>query len=148
MMPSSAAALSDEAAVTARSGDAARAAFLYNRALAAAPRDASVLNSAGTFFSQRGERAHAITLFERAVAADPQAAEPLLNLAILLTGAGRAREAVDLLQPRQGQLDGLARYWSVRANAERSSGDKRAGLASFRRAAELDSSNPLSLIHI
>ncbi|MBA2466314.1 MAG: tetratricopeptide repeat protein [Sphingomonas sp.] len=145
MMPLSAAALCDEAVAAARSGDGPRAVLLFDRALAAAPRDASVLSSAGTFFSQRGDHAHAITLFERAVAADPQAAEPLVNLAILLTGAGRAGEALDFLRPRQRQLDGSARYWSVRANAERSSGDKRAALASYRRAAELDSTNPRAI---
>ncbi|MFL6849580.1 MAG: 2OG-Fe(II) oxygenase family protein [Sphingomicrobium sp.] len=140
-MAPSAAMLRDQAIAAAARGDAARAGALFDQAVEAAPRDVSILNSAAAHWSKAGNPARAIELFERAVAADLNAGEPAINLAILLTNAGRSREAVELLEPRATALASNPRYWSVRANAERTLGLKRNALASYERAWALNRSN-------
>lgn len=137
-----AAILRDHAIVAARGGDLQRASELFDQAVAAAPGDASILNSAGSHWSRCGKKDRAIELYQRAVTADPKADEPLLNLAILLTGAGDAARALELLLPREQALKASARYWSVRANAERGAGAKRDAFRSFDLAARLDPANP------
>lgn len=141
-MPADGALLREQAVAAALNGDAAQAAALFDRAVAAAPADASILNSAAAHWSKLGDKARAVDLLERAVAADPSASEPLLNLAILLTANGNPARAIDLLAAREAQLAGIAKYWSIRASAERAAGLKRAAYASYERAAELDPSNP------
>jgi tetratricopeptide (TPR) repeat protein len=136
-----AARLREEAVAAARSGDLARANRCFEAAVAAAPTNASILNSAGSHASSVGDTAGATALFRQAVAADPNATEPLLNLAILLSRSGEARQALDLLIAREPQLLGSSRYWSVRASAERSVGDKRAALRSYDRASSLNPAN-------
>ena len=86
-------------------------------------------------------RDEAIAVWTQAVDADPVAAEPLINLAIALTNAGRALEAIEYLAPRERDFATNARYWSVRANAERMAGRKRESLASYERGWALDRSN-------
>jgi tetratricopeptide (TPR) repeat protein len=134
-------ALRDEAIAAAAAGDRDRADALFDQSAAAAPADAAILNSAALHWSKAGNRNRAIELWNQAISADSAASEPLINLAIELTGAGRAAEAVDLLAAREDDLAANARYWSVRANAERRSGRKRASLASYERGWALDRSN-------
>jgi Flp pilus assembly protein TadD len=141
MITNAAALLREQAIAAARAGDQSQAGWLFDQAVSAAPHDASILNSAGAYWSKHGDKARAMDLFERAVAADEQATESLINLAILLTGAGRAEEALALLVPREAALYPNARYWAVRANAEREAGRKRESLASFERAWSLEPSN-------
>ena len=141
MIDQKATTLCNQAVAAARAGDAGRASALFEQAVAAAPRDSGILNSAASHMSRCGDSQRAIVLLEQAIAADPKADEPLLNLAILLTGAGCARQALDLLVPKSERFAAVARYWSVRANAERAIGAKRDSLASYERAAELDPSN-------
>lgn len=142
MTATAGAILRDQAIFAAQAGDHALAGQLFDQAVAAAPHDASILNSAAAHWSKRGDTARAIDLFGRAVAADDQAGEPVINLAILLTGAGRASEALALLSPREASLAANPRYWSVRGNAEREAGHKRDSLASYERGWALDRSNP------
>jgi tetratricopeptide (TPR) repeat protein len=133
--------LRDRAASAAASGDLRGACALFDQAVDAAPHDAAILSSAASHWSKCGDPGRATQLFERAVAADPQAAEPLLNLAILLTATGHAGRAREILLGRERQLSNVARYWSVRAGAERACGSKREALDSYRRAARLDPGN-------
>lgn len=133
--------LRDRAASAAASGDLQRASALFDQAVDAAPHDVSILSSAASHWSKCGNPGRAAQLFERAMAADPQAPEPLLNLAILLTAAGQAQRARAILLAREQELMNVARYWSVRAGAERACGSKREALDSYRRAAQLDSTN-------
>ena len=138
-------ALRERAIAAARSGDIASASDLFRQAVSTAPDDASILNSAANHFSRQGQAAEAIALLEKAVAADPSSSEALLNLALLLTGAGKARQSLDLLLPREAELGHIARYWSVRAGADRALNRKREALSSYERAATLDPSNPRAL---
>jgi tetratricopeptide (TPR) repeat protein len=142
MTLASAAMLREQAIAAAQAGDTGRAAALFDKAVAAAPFNASILNSAASHLSRSGNTARAIELLERAVAADPDGAEPLLNLAILLTGAGQQSRALDLLRPRRPALAANARYWSVLASAERAAGLRREALTSYERAAALNPANP------
>jgi len=140
-----AAALRDRAIAAARSGDPVSAGTLFRQAVEAAPKDAAILNSAASHFSRQGETAAAIDLLETAVAADPSAGEPVLNLALLLTGAERPGRALELLLPREEQLGASARYWSIRAGAERALRRKGEALSSFERAVSLDTGNARAL---
>lgn len=142
MSANQAALLREHAVHAARIGDLRRAGELFEQAVAAAPRDASILNSAGSHWSRCGHQDRAIELYELALAADPGAVEPLLNVAIMLTGAGKAERALELIKPRETTLAASARYWSVRANAERALGAKQESLRSYERAAQLDPANP------
>lgn len=137
--------LRDRAVAAARSGDISGASLLFRQAASAAPRDASILNSAANHFSGQGQLEEAIKLLETAVEVDPSAAEPLLNLAILLTREGRWRHALELLQAQEEVLCRQARYWAVRAGAERAAGRKRDSLASYERAVAIDPTNPRAL---
>ena len=138
---SEAARLREQAVEAARLGHPAKAAKLHGRAADLAGNDASILNSAAFFFSRNGERARAISLLQRAVAADRDAAEPLFNLALILTGEGRAAEALALLGERERQYGGSARYWSIRAGAERALRRKREALSSFETAVRIEPAN-------
>lgn len=142
MSANQAALLREHAVHAARIGDLRRAGELFEQAVAAAPRDVSILNSAGSYWSRCGDKNRAIELYEQAVAADPSAVEPLLNVAIMLTGAGKANRALELLKPQEMTLAASARYWSVRANAERALGAKQEAFRSYDRAAKLDPANP------
>lgn len=117
------------------------AAALHDRAVALAPGDASILNSAALYWSKQGEAERAIALLRRAIDADPNNVEPLFNLGLILTGDGRADEALALLTAREPAMQGLARYWSIRAGAERALGRKRDALASYQVASRLDPAN-------
>lgn len=140
-MTNEAGRLRERATAAARSGDSATASKLFREAVKAAPRDTAILNSAASHHSRLGNRAEAIELLRTAVAVNPDAAEPLLNLALLLAGNGHPDEALELLLPREAQLATMARYWSIRAGAERAAGKKCDALESYSRAATLDPSN-------
>ena len=144
-MTGDAAALRDKAIAAARSGDPASASELFRQAVSAAPSNPAILNSAANHFSKQGETAIAIELLESAVASDPSASEPLLNLALLLTAAGRPRGALDYLLPREKELGSAARYWLIRAGAERAARRKRDAYSSYQRAAALEPANARAL---
>lgn len=129
----------------ARNGHRGEATTLFDQAVACPPPNASILNSAATFFAQQGLTDRAVWLLRQAVAADPGANEAALNLAALLTQTGEARPALELLERRESVLSATARYWSIRANAERAVGQKCAALASFDRAVQIDPGNAIAL---
>lgn len=82
-------------------------------------RDHRLHNSCGSLLMRLGDTESAADLFERAQLAAPGEAEYAMNRAIALTALGRGREALTVLQTAEQQGSGLARYWSVRANAAR-----------------------------
>ena len=141
-MSGEAVSLRHRAVAAAKLGRSEEAAALHDRAVALAPDDAKILNSAGFFFFTSGQAQRAIALLRRAIAADSNATEPLFNLALALTGAGRAEEARLLLLGREPSLRAVARYWSIRASAERALNRRRDALASFENATRLDPVNP------
>ena len=140
-MSGAATRLRAQAVEAARLGQVAQAKALHQRALSEAPDDPSIINSAALFFSKNGETERAVQLLHRAVALDPCSAEPRLNLALILTSAGQPEAALALLGGQENRLGQTARYWSIRAGAERALGARRDALASFARAASLDPGN-------
>ncbi len=144
-MTDNAARLREQAVEAARLGRIDEASALHARAARAAPRDPSVLNSAAFFFSKHGDVDRAIRLLRQAIAAAPNATEPLFNLALIMTGAGQAGETFALLAAREQSLGHVARYWSIRAGAERALGRKRDALTSYERASTLDPANARAL---
>jgi Tfp pilus assembly protein PilF len=111
--------------IAEQSGDMAGARAIMADGLAAHPTDAALTNSAGSQALRAGDVSGAIELFERAAALAPEALEFAINWAIAVGRAGQHFEAAALLTEREDQAQKLspepeARYWSVRANAERS----------------------------
>lgn len=133
--------LRERAVEAARLGRVEDAGALHDRAVALAPGDASILNSAAYFCSKQGNEERAIGLWRSAIAADRSAVEPLFNLALALTGTRQAEEARSLLVTREPELRSVARYWSIRAGAERALGRKRDAFSSYETAARLDPGN-------
>lgn len=140
-MSAEAAHLRERAVAAARLGQVADAAAMHDRAVALAPGDASILNSAGFFWSKQGQPGRAIDLLRRAMAADRALAEPLFNLCLILTGAGDAAEAHNLLADRESRFGKVARYWAIRAGVERALGRRRDAFDSYSRAVQLDPKN-------
>lgn len=144
-MNAEAARLREQAVEAAGLGRLSEAAELHDHAVALDPADASILNSAAFFFSKYGDVERAILLLRQAIAVAPGAAEPLFNLALIMTGAAQAGEALALLVKYERSLGSFARYWSIRAGAERALGRKRDALTSFERASTLDPRNGRAL---
>lgn len=136
-----AARLREQAVKQADLGRTAEAAKLHGRAVELAGNDASILNSAAHFFSRNGDTVRAIRLLQQAVEANFDAAEPLFNLALLLTAQGQASDALALLAEREQSFAGVARYWMIRAGAERALRRKREALSSFEAAAQIEPSD-------
>ena len=139
-----AARLREQAVEAANSGRLGEAARLHGRAVELAGSDVSILNSAAFFFSRNGESERAIAILQRAIEADRAAAEPLFNLALILTNEGRAAGALALLVEREQHFRGVARYWTIRAGAERKLRHKREALSSFEAAARVEPGNALA----
>lgn len=133
-----AATLRDQAVAAAAAGRADDAAGLFARAASLARGNPSILNSAAAFLARQGDPKRAIALLREAATIGPGAHEAALNLALLLIGEGDADEALRLLVDRQRGLDAQARYWSIRASAERALGRRRDALASYERAVARD----------
>lgn len=107
-------------------------------ALAGAPDDAAMHNSAGNLHMRRGDQERAERDFARALDLEPGNSEYAINQAIALSGLGRDREAIRLLESFEQEGRELARYCSVRANSERNAG--RLGKAAhwYTRCLEID----------
>lgn len=116
------AALREAALAAERAGRCDEAAILFDRALAAAPDDPALSNSGGSFHARNGRHERALALFDRALAIDPRHIEAAINRAIALGALGRTEQARVGLLHLESQAAGSARYWSVRAAAERADG--------------------------
>jgi len=126
-----------QALALAERGDDAGASDLFDRGLALFPDDARFANSAGNFHAKAGRNERALALFSQALAAMPSLDEAAINAAIVLQRLGRTREAVQLLAAREAHSTNSARYWTVRADAERASGDLVAANYGYDRAIAL-----------
>lgn len=121
-----------------KAGRADEARRLFDAALAASPRDAGLWNNAGGSALRMGDVDRASALYRRAHQLAPADAEFAINLAIAMGRAERHREAVELLKGFERLGAGLARYWSVRAAAERDAGMLAASAHSYERCLALE----------
>ncbi|MEC7818581.1 MAG: putative 2OG-Fe(II) oxygenase [Pseudomonadota bacterium] len=105
-----------------RAGHADLALAEMESALAAYPQDAALANDAGSLAQRLGHYHLAETRFAAALALAPTNPDFAINRAIALTALGNSREAAAFLRTFESAGGRIARYWSVRANAERSAG--------------------------
>ena len=115
------------------------------KAVADHPRDAALINDAGSLAQRLGEYALAETRFAAALALAPDNTDFAVNRAIALTALGRPREAVRILHPFETSGERIARYWSVRANAERAAGMAAQAGRSYDRCLALQPNHPRAL---
>ena len=138
MAPADVGAIRQRAQARAAAGDQAGGRAIYAAALRTHPKDLPLLNSAGNFHANLGDLAAALRLFDEAAAMAPDDAEVLLNRAVVLSRTGRADEGLPDLRRIEPEMQGMARYWSVRASLERAIGDLDAAAASYDRCLALD----------
>jgi tetratricopeptide (TPR) repeat protein len=125
-----------QALALAERGNDAGAAALFDRGLQQFPGDARFANSAGNFHAKAGRTERALELFTCALAIMPSLGEAAVNAAIVLMRLERPREAARLLASHEGAAN--ARYWSVRGDAERLSGDLAAAARSYERSTAIE----------
>lgn len=123
-----------------RAGRTAEARAIASALAQAELRDHRLQNSCGALLMRLDDAEGAADLFERAWRAAPGEAEYAMNRAIALTALGRGGEALAVLQAAEPQGGGLARYWSVRANAARQANALQEARRCYERALACDSS--------
>ena len=107
--------LAAQAVAAHRAGDLPRAATLFRKRLAAAPRDAIALFNLAIITSEIGDRDESVSLMERAIAIQPRNADWRLALARLLSRAKRLDEAYDALVVAESINRADARIPAMRA---------------------------------
>jgi len=137
--------LAQQASLLAQSGDDAAASALYEQGLERFPGDARFANSAGNFHARAGRDAQALELFERALALDPGLEEAAINAAIVLLKMNRPARAAQLLAQHETGGTRSARYWTMRANAERLASQFDEASGHYARALALDPANAKAL---
>ncbi|MEC7399479.1 MAG: hypothetical protein VYD00_05625, partial [Pseudomonadota bacterium] len=128
-----------------RAGNADLALAEMESALAAYPKDAALANDAGSLAQRLGQYALAETRFAAALALAPTNPEFAINRAIALTALEKPREAAAFLCTFESAAGRIARYWSVRANAERSAGMVAEAGRSYERCLTLEPNHPRAL---
>ena len=109
-----------EAIAAERAGDVRGALDIMSEGIKQHESNAALINSAGSLSMRSGDIHQAERWFARAAGLEPENLEFALNRAIALERLGEAEKAVQLLRQYEAAGAETARYWSVRANAERS----------------------------
>ncbi|MBO9511309.1 tetratricopeptide repeat protein [Erythrobacter sp. A6_0] len=135
----------EQAGAAERRGERAEALAVIAQAVADHPRDAALINDAGSLAQRLGEYELAEARFAAALALAPDNTDFAVNRAIALTALGRPREAVQILHPFETSGERIARYWSVRANAERAAGMAAQAGRSYDRCLALQPNHPRAL---
>ena len=128
-----------------RRGNAAEARQLLDRGLAEHPDSAELANSAGSLALRQGDAERAEKLFGRAAELDPSRLEFALNRAIALDRAGKPSASVRFLKSIEPFGSASAKYWSIRASSERTSGQIAAAAQSYDRCLAIEPSHPKGL---
>lgn len=128
-----------------RAGNAELALAEMESALAAYPTDAALANDAGSLAQRLGNYALAEKRFAAALALAPNNFDFAINRAIALTALEKPREAAAFLCTFESAAKQIARYWSVRANAERSAGKVAEAGRSYDRFLALEPNHPRAL---
>lgn len=128
-----------------RAGNAELALAEMESALADYPQDAALTNDAGSLAQRLGRYNLAETRFAAALALAPANPDFAINRAIALTSLGNPHEAAAFLRSFENAAGGTARYWSVRANAERSAGMVAEAGRSYDRCLALEPNHPRAL---
>ena len=135
----------EQAGAAERRGDRAEALALAEQALAAFPNDAALANDAGSLAQRSGEYGLAEKRFAAAQSLEPTNPDFAINRAIALTALDRPYDAIEILRPIEALAAKMARYWSVRATAERAAGLPAEAGRSYDRCLALEPAHPRAL---
>lgn len=128
-----------------QSGNVAHALTILEQGVAALPQDAALANSAGNIAMRAKNFSAAARLFQTAVQHAPDVLEFSLNCAIALSRMERFSDALATLLPFADEGSKVTRYCSVRAMAERGSGNLAEAASWFDRCIILDPKHPRAL---
>lgn len=128
-----------------KAGNLYDATKLLDLGLAEHPSSADLANSAGSLALRRNEASSASSHFKKASELEPDNLDFKLNLAISLTEIPNYEAALALLHEIEQRARHWARYWSIRANAERSSGRLSAASTSYEQCLSLDDAHVRAL---
>jgi tetratricopeptide (TPR) repeat protein len=131
---SDAPALAAQGQVLARSGKAAEAQAVYDKALALDPYNVQALYGRGLIYQGEKQHAEAIADFSAAHGLSPQRADPLVARAISYLAQEKVREAAGDLDEAVQSEPNNAQAWSTRGQPYEKLGDKPKASASYSRA--------------
>ncbi|MGE5952510.1 MAG: tetratricopeptide repeat protein, partial [Qipengyuania vulgaris] len=137
--------ISSAARQIAQDGDLEGAYRILADGLAIFANDARLLAQAASLAVKRQQFEEAVALYTRAVAASPENTELKLDLAIALTSHGDPQQALEVVSPLERQCAEMPRYWSIRANAARASGDLEQAAKSYERCLALKPDHPRAM---
>ncbi|MGI9627141.1 MAG: ammonia-forming cytochrome c nitrite reductase subunit c552 [Longimicrobiales bacterium] len=127
--------LADEAGAA---GDGARAAQVYQKALAVLPEDARLLRSLGLLYNQTGDVPAAIDAFTKSLTADPNQPLSYVNLGIALAASGDAGGAIRSYQSALVADPNEALAYFNLGNVHLRGGNVPEAIAAYERATLLD----------
>jgi len=126
--------LAAQGQVLARSGKAAEAQAIYDKALALDPYNVQALYGRGLIHQGEKKHAEAIADFSAAHGLSPQRADPLVARAVSYLAQDKVREATGDLDEAVQSEPNNAQAWSTRGQAYEKLGDKAKASASYSRA--------------
>ncbi len=129
--------------VSARRGDNDQAAPLFERVIAIQPQRADAHFNLGLIRVKQGRDEDALASFERALKIDPTNVEAAVARAEALLALMRWREAITAIDLVLAKRSDIADFWLKRGAALDTLMDLGAALDSYRRAEQLNPSNPL-----
>ncbi len=121
-----------------RAGRHQEARRILEHGLAAHPGNAELANSAGSLALRQGDAGKAEAYFASAAGMAPERLDFALNRAIALGRMGQSTRAVQVLEKAERLGVKSAKYWSARANAERTCGKAGAAAQSYDRCLAID----------
>jgi tetratricopeptide (TPR) repeat protein len=130
--------LLQQAEISRKAGELARAEALCRQVLEREPRNARAWFNLGAIHAAQGDAAGGIESYRRALELDPALAEAWSNLGELLGAAGDKAGEIDAYRRAVGANPQLAPVWSNLGNALLETGRAGEALAACRRATDLD----------
>ena len=126
-------------------GKIAEAERILEEAMSAHSGHAEINAAAASVALKNAKPDRAVALYRRAIQLSPRNREWPLDLAIALTACGNPREAIAILLEVETSWENAARYWSIRGNAARQSGDMEEAAISYDRCLEIEPAHARAL---
>lgn len=131
-----------------RAGDLTGALAVCEQVVASRPDMTAGLMQMALLHRKLGRIGPAIAALRRAFEVNPDDAGTVVLLASYLNEAGGAKEAADLLAPYAAKAEPALDVLSTRGAALAQQGRTREAIETFRRAQDIDPSNPMTSVHL